>query len=79
MIAWAMHSSMDGDVDISRHTARGILPNKYTLVPGPVGGTGATSVLKSRVMFLTIIPRARRGSDSEAMRVRGIIVSVKSN
>ena len=79
MIAWAMHSAMDGDVDISIHTSRGILPNKYTLVPGPIGGTGATSVLKSRVMFLTIIPRARRGSDSEAMRVRGIIVSVKSN
>ena len=74
-----MHSAMDGDADISRHTARGILPNKYTLVPGPVGGTGATSVLKSRVMFLTIILRARRGSDSEAMRVREIIVSVKSN
>ena len=74
-----MHSAMDGDVDISIHTARAILPNKYTLVPGPIGGTGATSVLKSRVMFLTIIPRARRGSDSEAMRVRGIIVSVKSN
>ena len=74
-----MHSAMDGDVDISRHTARGILPNKYTLVPGPVGGTGATSVLKSRVMFLTIILRARRGSDSEAMRVREITVSVKSN
>ena len=74
-----MHSAMDGDADISRHTARGILPNKYTLVPGPVGGTGATSVLKSRVMFLTIILRARRGSDSEAMRVRGIIVSVISN
>ena len=73
-----MHSAMDGDVDISRHTARGILPNKYTLVPGPVGGTGATSVLKSRVMFLTIILRARRGSDSEAMRVREIIVSVIS-
>ena len=74
-----MHSAMDGDVDISIHTARGILPNKYTLVPGPVGGTGATSVLKSRVMFLTIILRARRGSDSEAMRVREIIVSVISN
>ena len=74
-----MHSAMDGDVDISRHTARGILSNKYTLVPGPVEGTGATSVLKSRVMFLTIILRARRGSDSEAMRVRGIIVSVISN
>ena len=73
-----MHSAMDGDVDISIHTARGILPNKYTLVPGPVGGTGATSVLKSRVMFLTIILRARRGSDSEAMRVREITVSVKS-
>ena len=73
-----MHSAMDGDADISRHTARGILPNKYTLVPGPVGGTGATSVLKSRVMFLTIILRARRGSDSEAMRVREITVSVKS-
>ena len=79
MIAWAMHSSMDGDVDISRHTARGILPNKYTLVPGPVGGTGAASVLKSRVMFLTIIPRARMGSDSEAMRARGIIILLKSN
>ena len=74
-----MHSAMDGDVDISIHTARGILPDKYTLVPGPVGGTGATSVLKSRVMFLTIILRARRGSDSEAMRVREIIVSVISN
>ena len=74
-----MHSAMDGDVDISRHTARGILPNKYTLIPGPVGGTGAASVLESRVMFLTIIPRARMGSDSEAMRVRGIIILVKSN
>ena len=79
MIAWAMHSAMDGDVDISRHTARGILPNKYSLVPGPVGGKGAASVLESRVMFLTTIPRARMGSDSEAMRVRGIIILVKSN
>ena len=79
MIAWAMHSAMDGDVDISRHTARGILPNKYTLIPGPVGGASAASVLKSRVMFLTIIPRSRMGSDSEAMRGRGIIVLVKSN
>ena len=74
-----MHSAMDGDVDISRHTARGILPNKYTLIPGPVGGTGAASVLESRVMFLTIIPRSRMGSDSEAMRARGIIILVKSN
>ena len=70
---------MDGDVDISRHTARGILPNKYTLIPGPVGGTGAASVLESRVMFLTIIPRSRMGPDSEAMRARGIIILVKSN
>ena len=29
--------------------------------------------------YLTIIPRAQMGSDSEAMRARGIIVSVKSN
>ena len=74
-----MHSAMDGDGDISRHTARGILPNKYTLIPGPVGGTGAASVLESRVMFLTSILRARMGSDSEAMRARGIIILVKSN
>ena len=65
-----MHSAMDGDVDISRHTARGILPNKYTLVPGPVGGTGAASVLKSRVMFLTIIPRARMQAWTEWVHLK---------
>ena len=65
-----MHSSMDGNVDISKHTARGILPNKYTLVPGPVGGTGATSVLKSRVMFLTIIPRARMQAWTEWVHLK---------
>ena len=74
-----MHTSMDGDVDISRHTARGILPNEYTLIPGPVGSTGAASVVTSRVMFLTIIPRARMGSDSEPIRARGIIVLVRSH
>ena len=31
------------------------------------------------VEYLTIIPRARMGYDSEAMRARGIIVLVKSN
>ena len=61
---------MDGDVDISRHTARGILPNKYTLVPGPVGGTGAASVLKSHVMFLTIIPRARMQAWTEWVHLK---------
>ena len=65
-----MHSSMDGNVDISKHTARGILPNKYTLVPGPVGGTGAASVLKSRVMFLTIIPRARMQAWTEWVHLK---------
>ena len=65
-----MHSSMDGNVDISKHTARGILPNKYTLVPGPVEGTGAASVLKSRVMFLTIIPRARMQAWTEWVHLK---------
>ena len=46
---------MDGDVDISMHTARGILPNKYILVPGSGGGTGIASVLESRVMFSVIL------------------------
>jgi len=59
-----MHNSMDGDVDISMHTYRGVLPNKYTLVPG-TGGTSTstptstttadTSMLKSRVMFSAVL------------------------
>ena len=31
------------------------------------------------VGYLTIIPRARMGCESEAIRARGIIVLVKSN
>ena len=59
-IAWAMHSCMDGDVDISRHTARATLPNRYTLIPGTGSTststtTGAASMLESRVMFSTIL------------------------
>ena len=55
-----MHSSMDGDVDISRHTARGILPNRYILIPGTGSTststtTGAASMLESRVMFSVIL------------------------
>ena len=30
-------------------------------------------------LYLTVIPRARMGTESEAMRARGIIVLVKSN
>ena len=60
MIAWAMHSSMDGNVDITQHTAWRVLPNKYTLVPGTGSTststtTGAASMLESHVMFSTIL------------------------
>ncbi|XP_073241699.1 DBH-like monooxygenase protein 1 homolog isoform X1 [Porites lutea] len=49
MIAWAMHSSMDGNNDISRHTEKEVLPTKYILVPG------AANTLKSRVMLSAIL------------------------
>ena len=49
MIAFAMHDSMDGDVDISEHTDKGVLPTKYTLVPG------AANMLESRVMLSVIL------------------------
>ena len=49
MIAWAMHSSMDGKDDISRHTGRELLPTKYILVPG------AANMLESRVMLSAIL------------------------
>ena len=49
MIAWAMHSSMDGNDDISRHTDRRVLPTKYILVPG------AANMLESRVMLSAIL------------------------
>ena len=49
MIAWAMHSSMDGKVDISRHTDRELLPTKYILVPG------AANMLESHVMLSAIL------------------------
>ena len=60
MIAWAMHSSMDGNVDITQHTGWGVVPNRYTLVPGTGSTststtTGAASMLESRVMFSTIL------------------------
>ena len=42
MIAWAMHNSMDGDVDISKHTDREVLPTKYILVPGASKYAGVT-------------------------------------
>ena len=49
----------DGEASISRHTARGILPNKYTLVPGDgdgtVDGTGAAGGLDARVIFPAIL------------------------
>ena len=61
-IAWAMHSSMDGNVDISKHTGTGVLPNRYTLVPetgststSTSTTTGAASILESRVMFSAIL------------------------
>ena len=57
-----MHNSIDGDVDISMHTDRGVLPNNYTLVPGTGGTstststtTSAASMLKSCVMFSAIL------------------------
>ena len=50
---------MDGDVDISKHTSTGVLPDMYTLVPetgststSPI--TGAASVLNLRVMFILL-------------------------
>ena len=49
MIAWAMHNSLDGNVDIIQHTDRGLLPTKYTLVPG------AANMLESRVMLSVIL------------------------
>ena len=49
MIAWAMHSSMDGKDDISKHTDRELLPTKYILVPG------AANMLESRVMLSAIL------------------------
>ena len=49
MIAWAMHSSMDGKDDISRHTDRELLPTKYILVPG------VANMLESRVMLSAIL------------------------
>ena len=49
MIAWAMHSSMDGNNDISRHNEKEVLPTKYILVPG------AANTLKSRVMLSAIL------------------------
>ena len=45
----------DGEASISRHTARGILPNKYTLVPGDGDGTGAAGGLEARVIFPAIL------------------------
>ena len=49
MIAWAMHSSMDGKDDISRHTDRELLPTKYILVPG------AANMLESGAMLSAIL------------------------
>ncbi|CAH3117058.1 unnamed protein product [Porites lobata] len=49
MIAWAMHSSMDGNEDISKHTDREVLPTKYILVPG------AANMLESRAMLSAIL------------------------
>ena len=49
MIAWAMHSSMDGIEDISKHTDSEVLPTKYILIPG------AANMLESRVMLSTIL------------------------
>ena len=49
MIAWAMHSTMDGNDDIFRHTDKEVLPTKYILVPG------AANMLKSRVMLSAIL------------------------
>ena len=49
MIAWAMHSTMDGKNDISRHNDKVVLPTKYILVPG------AANTLKSRVMLSVIL------------------------
>ena len=49
MIAWAMHNSMDGNVDITKHTDREVLPTKYTLVQG------AANMLESRVMLSAIL------------------------
>ena len=49
-----MHSSMDGNVDIPKHTLTGVLAKKYTLVPGAGGGTGAAIVHKSLVMFILL-------------------------
>ena len=49
MIAWAMHSSMDGNEDISKHTDREVLPTKYILVQG------AANMLESRAMLSAIL------------------------
>ena len=49
MIAWAMHSSEDGNADIVKHTKTGVLPDKYTLI------SGATNMLESRVLLSAIL------------------------
>ena len=59
-MAWAMRGTSDGNVDIAVHTARGILSNRYTLVPetgstSTSTTTGAASMLESRVMFSAIL------------------------
>ena len=54
-----VHDAHDGDVDISKHAATGVLPDMYTLVPetgstSTSPTTGAASVLKSRVVFILL-------------------------
>ena len=49
MIAWAMHSSEDGNADIKKHTKTRVLPDKYTLI------SGATNMLESRVLLSAIL------------------------
>ena len=44
-----MHSSMQGNVDIPKHTLTGVLPQKYTLI------SGAENMLESRVMLSAIL------------------------
>ncbi|CAH3117049.1 unnamed protein product [Porites lobata] len=51
-IAWAKRDTSDGNVDIAVHTARGILPDRYTLVPG-TGGTSTT--IGAASMFSAIL------------------------
>ncbi|KAM7431418.1 hypothetical protein ABFA07_018020 [Porites harrisoni] len=54
-IAWAMRGTSDGNVDIAVHTARGILPDRYTLVSGSTSTTiGAASMFSAILVAIAV-------------------------